>query len=109
WALKHSSSGDGKPGRAFSPGTALALAATLAVILAASAGLQAWLGETGVVLAAGVAGFADAHSSSVSVASLAATQKIGPEQAMVPVLTALTANTVTKMVLAFTAGSRAFA
>jgi uncharacterized membrane protein (DUF4010 family) len=61
------------------------------------------------VLAAGVAGFADAHSSSVSVASLAATQKISPEQAMVPVLTALTTNTLTKMVLAFTTGRRAFA
>jgi uncharacterized membrane protein (DUF4010 family) len=109
WALKHSSTGDARPGRAFSPAAALALAGALAIILAASAALQAWLGETGVVLAAGVAGFADTHSSSVSVASLAAAQKISPDQAMVPILTAFTTNTVTKIVLAFAGGSRTFA
>jgi uncharacterized membrane protein (DUF4010 family) len=109
WALKDAGEADGKPGRAFSPATALILAATLAVIMVASAGLQAWLGETGVVIAAGAAGLADAHSASVSVASLETTRRITADQAIVPVLTALSTNTLTKMVLAFTGGSRAFA
>jgi uncharacterized membrane protein (DUF4010 family) len=109
WALKHEGGGDGKPGRAFSLVTALALAATLAVILVASAALQAWLGEAGIVIAAGVAGFADAHSAAVSAASLVAAQKMTAAQAVYPVLAALTTNTVTKVVLAFTGGSRAFA
>jgi len=109
WALKHEGHGESKPGRAFSLGTALALAATLAVILVASAALQAWLGETGIVLAAGVAGFADAHSAAVSAAQLTSAQRINAEQAVLPVLAALTTNTVTKIVLAFTGGSRAFA
>jgi uncharacterized membrane protein (DUF4010 family) len=109
WALKHEGSDDEKPGRAFSPVTALALAATLAVILVASAALQAWLGEAGIVIAAGVAGFGDAHSAAVSAASLVASQKMAAAQAVYPVLAALTTNTVTKVVLAFTGGSRAFA
>ena len=109
WALKHEGSGDEKPGRAFSLVTALALAATLAVILVASAALQAWLGEAGIVIAAGVAGFADAHSAAVSAASLVAAQKMTAAQAVYPVLAALTTNTVTKIVLAFTGGNRAFA
>jgi uncharacterized membrane protein (DUF4010 family) len=108
WALKHEG-GDEKPGRAFSLVTALALAATLAVILVASAALQAWLGEAGIVIAAGVAGFADAHSAAVSASSLVAAQKMTAAQAVYPVLAALTTNTVTKIVLAFTGGSRAFA
>ena len=109
WALKREGSDDGKPGRAFSPVTALALAATLAVILVASAALQAWLGEAGIVIAAGVAGFADAHSAAVSAASLVTAQKMTAAQAVYPVLAALTTNTATKVVLAFTGGSRAFA
>lgn len=108
WALKHEGQGDSRPGRAFSFGTALALAATLAVILVASAALQAWLGDTGVILAAGVAGFADAHAAAVSAAQLANAQRIGAEQAVLPVLAAFTTNTVTKIVLAFT-GDRTFA
>ena len=101
WALKQESGGGEKPGRAFSLVTALALAATLAVILVVSAALQAWLGEAGIVIAAGVAGFADAHSSAVSAASLVAAQKMPAAQAVYPVLAAFTTNTVTKIVLAF--------
>ena len=108
WALKHSNPGDTKPGRAFSLVTALALAATLAVILVVSAALQAWLGETGLVIATAVAGFADAHSAAVSAAQLTSAQKITAEQAVLPVLAAFTTNTVTKIVLAFT-GPRRFA
>jgi uncharacterized membrane protein (DUF4010 family) len=108
WALKHEGHGDDKPGRAFSPATALALAATLAVILLVSAALYAWLGDTGALLAAAAAGFADTHSAAVSAASLVSAQKMNANQAVLPILAAFTTNTVTKMVLAF-AGNRAFA
>ena len=89
-------------------GTALALAATLAAILVASAALQAWLGATGVVIATAVAGFADTHSAAVSAAQLTNAQRITAEQAVLPVLAAFSTNTVTKIVLAFT-GHRTFA
>ncbi|MBS0524435.1 MAG: MgtC/SapB family protein [Proteobacteria bacterium] len=108
WALKHEGQSDDKPGRAFSLAIALTLAATLAVILVASAALQSWLGQAGVVIAAGTAGFADTHSAAVSVASLATAERIDPGQAVLPILVAFSTNTVTKIVLAL-AGSRVYA
>ena len=84
------------------------LAGTLAVILVASAALQSWLGEAGLVIAAGTAGFADTHSAAVSAASLATADRIDPDQAVLPILAAFSTNTITKIVLAF-AGNRAYA
>ncbi|HLG45555.1 MAG TPA: MgtC/SapB family protein [Reyranella sp.] len=108
WALKHEGQREDKPGRAFSFATALTLAATLAVILVASAALQSWLGEAGIVIAAGTAGFADTHSAAVSAASLVNADRIDPDQAVLPILVAFSTNTITKIVLAL-AGNRAFA
>jgi uncharacterized membrane protein (DUF4010 family) len=108
WALKHEGQSADKPGRAFSLATALILAGTLAVILVASAALQSWLGEAGLVIAAGTAGFADTHSAAVSAASLATADRINPDQAVLPILAAFSTNTITKIVLAF-AGNRAYA
>jgi uncharacterized membrane protein (DUF4010 family) len=108
WALKHEGQGGDKPGRAFSPAAALTLAGTLAVILVASAALQSWLGDAGLVIATGAAGFADTHSAAVSAASLVNADRINADQAVLPILVAFTTNTITKIVLAL-AGNRAFA
>ena len=108
WALKHDRPDQDKPGRAFSLATALVLAAALAVILVASAALQAWLGAAGVLIAAATAGFADTHSPAMAAAALASADRISADQAVLPILVALSTNTVTKIVLAFT-GNRAFA
>lgn len=108
WALKHEGRSDDQPGRAFSPAAALVLAGTLAVILVASAALQSWLGEAGLLIAAGTAGFADTHSPAVSAASLVNADRISADRAMLPILVAFSTNTLTKIVLAI-AGSRAFA
>jgi uncharacterized membrane protein (DUF4010 family) len=89
--------------------TALLFAAIMSLVLLASAALNAWLGKAGVVLASILAGFADAHSAAVSVASLANTGRVGEHAAIVPCLAALTTNTVTKIVLTITSGSRRFA
>ncbi len=61
-------------------------------------------------LAAGalVAGFADAHSPAISVASLVAGAKMAPREAMLPILAAVTSNTVSKLVVARGMGSQAF-
>jgi uncharacterized membrane protein (DUF4010 family) len=108
WALKQEGQGGDKPGRAFSFATALMLAGTLAVILVTSAALQSWLGEAGLVIAAGTAGFADTHSAAVSAASLATADRIDADQAVLPILVAFSTNTITKIVLAL-AGNRAYA
>jgi uncharacterized membrane protein (DUF4010 family) len=109
WALSQSTQKHEAQGSAFSLITALTFAAILAVVLLAAATAQDWFGEAGVLIAASVAGFADTHSAAVSVASLVSDGRINPPQTIIPVLSAFTTNTVTKMVFAVTAGGRAFA
>jgi uncharacterized membrane protein (DUF4010 family) len=98
-----------KTGRAFNLTTALIFAATVSVILLASAGVNQWFGSAGLAAAAGLAGFADTHSAAISVASLAAAGKIASSDVVLPVLVGLTTNTVTKAVVAVTTGGRGFA
>jgi len=107
--LREEVSGTLKEGRAFSLKSAFAFTATFCVVLIASAALNAWFGKSGVLIAASVAGFADTHSPAVAVASLVATGKLGVEQAVVPILAALSTNTVTKLSLAIASGGRRFA
>ena len=109
WALKQKTQKHEAQGNAFSLTTALTFAAILAVVLLAAAAAQDWFGEAGVLVAASAAGFADTHSAAVSVASLVSDGRIKPPQTIIPVLAALTTNTVTKMVFAVTAGGRTFA
>ncbi|MBB4199290.1 hypothetical protein CCR94_21285 [Rhodoblastus sphagnicola] len=100
---------DSEPGRAFSVGTALGLAAMMAVMLVIAAALRNWLGETGVTAGAIVAGFVDTHAAAISIASLVASAKTTPQEAVLPILAAMTSNAVAKMAMAMGAGSRGFA
>lgn len=109
WALRQKTTSDKTEGHAFSLTTALVFAVVLAVVLLLSAAAQDWFGEAGVLAAASLAGFADTHSAAVSVASLVADNRINPPQAMVPIMAALTTNTITKMVFAVSTGGRTFA
>ena len=85
------------------------MAATLAIILLATAALRSWLGEKGLVVAAGMAGFADAHATSVSVAAQVAAGKMAAQDACVPILVGFTTNSITKIALAVASGSKEFA
>lgn len=98
-----------EPGRAFSVGTALGLAAMMAVMLVIAAALKQWLGEAGVAVGATVAGFVDTHSAAISVASLVASVKLTPREAVVPILAAMTSNAIAKIAMAVGAGQRGFA
>jgi uncharacterized membrane protein (DUF4010 family) len=109
WGIRHDAPSATQPGSAFSLKTALAFAATMAVVLLASAALNSWLGKAGVIAASVVAGFADTHAAAVSVASLVAAGKMSARDALIPCLAGLTTNTVTKAVLAITGGGRRFA
>jgi len=62
-----------------------------------------------VLIASAIAGFADTHSTSVSVASLVAANKLAAAEAILPILIAVSTNTVTKMAFAITSGTRTFA
>lgn len=96
-------------GEAFSFKTALLMAATLVIVLLGAATLRAWLGDRGVAVAAALAGFADAHATTVSVASQVASGKMAAADASVPILLGFTTNSVTKILLATTSRSKAFA
>lgn len=96
-------------GRAFDLKTSIGFTVILGVVMTASAGLNAWLGDAGILMGAAVSGFADAHATAASAASLMAAGKIQVSQAILPVLLGLTTNTVTKAVVAFQAGGIAYA
>lgn len=108
-ALQESKSEEQPQGHAFSLATAVLFALTLCIVLLASAALQAWFGERGVMIAAAVAGFVDTHSAAVSVASLVSSGKISPDDAVLPILAGFSTNTVSKMILAGSSGGRRFA
>jgi len=109
WALRHSAEDHEPPGSAFSVRTALTFAAILAVVLLVAAAAQDWFGEAGVLVAAASAGFADTHSAAVSVAALVEERRIAAPLSVIPILAAITTNTISKMIFAVSAGGRAFA
>jgi uncharacterized membrane protein (DUF4010 family) len=108
-ALQQKTESESQSGRAFSLSTALVFALTLSSILVASAALREWFGETGIIVAAALAGFVDTHSAAISVASLVASEKMSAADAVFPILAGLSTNTISKMFLAGTAGGRSFA
>jgi uncharacterized membrane protein (DUF4010 family) len=97
-----------KPTQTFSVKTALLLAAAIALALVASAALKAWFGQAGLIVASGVAGIADAHAATISVASLSAAGKLGAESAVIPILVAFSVNSTSKAVIAFISGGKEF-
>ena len=108
-SLRQKAASSGQKGRAFSLTTALFFAGLISAMLLLSAALNTWLGKAGVMAAAAVAGLADTHAAAVSVASLVTGGKFTAQESVLPILAALTTNTVSKMVVAVSSGGRAFA
>ena len=108
-ALRQTSQDSLEPGQAFSLSAALIFALTLSIILVASAALRETFGETGAIVGAALAGLVDTHAAAVSVASQVAAGRMSPGEAVLPILAAFSTNTITKLILAGTAGGRAFA
>lgn len=106
WALRAPPAADERTGRAFSLHSALAFGALLGAIVLASAAFGEWFGSAGLLVAAAVGGLADAHATAVSVASLVAADRLAPEAGVVPILVALTANTLAKLLVAVRGGRR---
>lgn len=95
--------------QSFSVKTALLMAGVIGVVLIVSAGLNVWFGQTGLVIASAVAGLADAHAPTMSVASLVATHKLIATNAALPVLAALSVNAISKVIVAAASGGKVFA
>lgn len=89
----------------------LALVVTLAMtgITFLSSMMLDHFGQTGVILTAIFSGLADAHASTASIASLAKAGMLPLDGSAVPVLLALSTNSLTKCVVAGLSGGRGFA
>lgn len=98
-----------QPGQVFSVGTALGLAAMMAVMLTAAAVLKSRFGEIGVVVGATIAGLVDTHAAAISVASLAASDTMTPRDAAPAILAAMTSNALAKIAVTVGMGSAGFA
>ena len=71
--------------------------------------LAHWFGDAGALVAAGAAGFADAHAAAASVAQVFNAGQVGIDVAANGVLVGFATNTVSKSVVAFGTGGRRFA
>lgn len=111
-ALRSAKAMDGPavpPGRAFDPRIAVLFALTIGGMLLLTSVLTEAFGNTGLNLAAGLAGFADAHSAAAAVAALNAAGRITAEEAVLPILIGFSTNALSKIIVAATAGGRQFA
>src|SRR5690606_12705810 len=96
-------------GRPFEPKTAILFVLVVGITLLISTLLTQWLGDRGLILAAAVAGFTDAHAPAISAASLAASGQSATQFAALAVLVGFTTNSVSKTAVAFSLGDRRFA
>jgi uncharacterized membrane protein (DUF4010 family) len=108
-SFREASNGEPPKGRPFDPKTAVVFVLVVGLTLLISALLTQWLGDRGLMIAAGVAGFTDAHAAAISSASLAASGRTQAEFAALAVLVGFTTNTVSKTVVAFSLGDRRYA
>ncbi|MFO1435352.1 MAG: MgtC/SapB family protein [Gammaproteobacteria bacterium] len=108
-ALLSPSPEEAKPGRAFDLKIAVTLVAFMSVVMVIAAALRDWNSRAGVITAAAIAGLVDTHSVAVSVASLVASGKAQPTDAVVPILVAFSSNISSKIGAAIIAGNRRFA
>jgi len=95
-------------GRPFDPKTAAYLGAAVLVISVVTAVLTRWLGSTGLLVGAGAAGFADVHAAATAVAGMLPGGVPQSDTAAWAILVALSTNTVSKIVVAVTAGGGAY-
>jgi len=95
-------------GRAFNLRPAVLLALTVTVVTVAAAIGSELAGDRGVLVAALIGGFPDTHAAGIGVASVVAAERMDAAAAVVPVLAALSSNTISKLVFASMSGGRQF-
>ena len=108
-SVRETTQADIAPGRPFSPKTALLFVLVVGAALAISTALTQWLGDSGLLIATGVAGLGDSHAAAISAASLAAGGQTEVPMAAVAVLIGFSTNAISKTVVAFSLGDRRFA
>ncbi len=99
---------DAVTGRAFSLRAAIAFAAVVTIVSLLAEALRSHVGVSGLLAGAGLAGFADAHAISASLAALAANGNIPTDVAAVGVMIATSTNTLTKAAVARSTGPSSY-
>ncbi|PYC04640.1 hypothetical protein DMX09_14510 [Pseudomonas protegens] len=94
---------------AFNPKLALIVALTMSAITFASSLMLNYFGQLGVMLTALISGFADAHASTASIASLVKSGQLPAAAIGSVVMLAVSSNALSKCVLAAISGGRRFA
>ncbi|WP_415760468.1 MgtC/SapB family protein [Pseudomonas sp. LT1P18] len=98
-----------KVGGAFNLKLALVVTLTMTGITFLSSVMLSHFGEAGVMLTATFTGFADAHSSTASIASLAKAGLLPFDAIADPALIAVSSNSLSKCLVAWVSGGRRFA
>lgn len=98
-----------KVGGAFNLKLALIVTLAMTGITFLSSVMLSHFGQGGVILTAAFSGFADAHSSTASIASLAKAGQLPFDAIAGPVLMAVSSNSLSKCVVAWVSGGRRFA
>lgn len=95
-----------KVGGAFNLKLALIVTLAMTGITFVSSVMLSHFGQVGVMLTAMVSGFADAHTSTASIATLAKSGQMPFDAIVGPVLIAISSNSISKCVVAWVGGSR---
>ncbi|MGZ9668186.1 MgtC/SapB family protein [Pseudomonas sp. GNP014] len=98
-----------KSAGAFNLKLALVVTLTMTGITLVSSAMLSHFGQVGVMLTATLTGFADAHSATASVASLAKAGLLPYDAIAAPALIAVSSNSVSKCVVAWVSGGKRFA
>ncbi|MGH6936123.1 MAG: DUF4010 domain-containing protein, partial [Methylocella sp.] len=109
FALRKNSGAMDERGHAFNLWAAIGFAALLSAILLASQAMNEWFGRNGLMATAVFAGFASVDPAAISAATLVNAGKIMTTDAVHSILVALSANTLTKIALCLSTGSRGYA
>lgn len=96
-------------GRAFDPKVALLFAGLISTVLLLTAVLNKFLGASGAMIGAAVAGLADSQSAAAAVANLVKTGQLEANAAVLPIIAGISTNTISKIVAAVAGGDRAYA
>jgi uncharacterized membrane protein (DUF4010 family) len=94
----------GAPDRPFSLRAALLFVAIYCVVAVGSAALHARLGTSGALLVSALGGLLDAHSTAGPIAAMHTSGALAVRAAVITSLAALSTNTLTKIVLAWSGG-----
>ncbi|QQZ39413.1 MgtC/SapB family protein [Pseudomonas sp. SK3(2021)] len=98
-----------KVGGAFNLKLALLVTLAMTGITFLSSAMLSHFGEVGVMVTATLSGFADAHSSIASIATLAKSGQLPLQVIATPVLIAVSSNSLSKCLVAWVSGGRRFA